>query len=429
MLYKRDIINTLFVASFPIYGIGAYISASKSPSLGYIVAVIPYVFITIFYLIDLLYKREFSVRANIWYILMLLFLLSTVASLFTALHKHLPDINRSLIMFRSVLLVMPFQAFVIVHLYNEEEKSRLVRLTLLSLSILLWLNLVGYYVFGFTNQLHSIEGRVNLPFLDGVYSGSCLLAVINLMLFYYWDAVKDNLPRLIGWMTYFVLNLLLLFLINSRLTIIVFIVVLLLLLFRVITRVNVIYWVSIFTIPILLNTGLLIYRILNLPVFVSLLKRVDLIDVTTFNGRAFLWQDALDWLWHDQRGLVFGNGYRGHYFLDITSNVAKLWNEQEPYHLHLHSTSLEILVSQGLVVLAIFLILFYKLYSYYSRAFEEKLQQGAFLGAVVFMLFIMQVDTFLYLESLGAVIFAWMLSYIAISSPQKEQMPSNNKET
>ncbi|MBL6448118.1 hypothetical protein JMN32_17500 [Fulvivirga sp. 29W222] len=420
MVYKKDIINILFVASFPIFGLGTYISASKSPSLGYLVSAAPYVLIVLFYLVDLLYRREFQIRVNIWYLTVVLFLLSTVASLFIALGKNLPDTTQSLTIARSIVILMPFQAFVVVHLYNEKG-TELVRLTFISLTLLLLINLVGYFALGLSNNLHSIEGRVNFPFIDGIYSGACLVAILSLMLAYYFRSAQKHIGWLTGWLVYFSLNLVLLFLINSRLTTMIFLVVLLLILLKAVRSVKSIYWVSVFTLPILLNTGLLIYKILNLPVFVSILKRVDLIDVSTFNGRAFLWQDAFNWLLYDQRGLLLGNGYRGHYFLEITSNVARLWNEQEAYHMHLHSTSLEILVSQGLFMLIIFFLLFYKALKYYRPALTNNEEKGMYLAILIFLLFIMEVDTFLYLESLGAIIFSWLLSYMVVDSPGKSQ--------
>ncbi|ELR68507.1 hypothetical protein C900_00341 [Fulvivirga imtechensis AK7] len=419
-MYKKDIINALFVASFPVFGIGSYISASKSPSMGYLISAMPYALIVLFYLTDLIYRRELRIRVNAWYLLMALFLMSTVASLFIALGKNLPDTTRSLTLARSILILMPFQAFVVVHLYNEKERE-LVRLTFISLSLLLLVNLAGYFVLGLSNYLHGIEGRVSFPFVDGIYSGACLVAVLSIMLLYYFPFARKHIGWLTGWILYFSLNLVLLFMINSRLTTLIFIVVMLLILLKAVSSVKSVYWVSVFTLPILLNTGLLIYKLLNLPVFAAILQRVDLIDVSTFNGRAFLWQDAFNWLLYDQRGLLLGNGYRGHYFLDITSNVAQLWNEQEAYHLHLHSTSLEILVSQGLVMLIIFLLLFYKALKHYRQALGGNQEMGALLAVLIFLLFIMQVDTFLYLDSLGAVIFSWLLSFMVVDKPGNDQ--------
>src|SRR6187402_2780905 len=90
-MYKRDIINFLFIISFPVYGIGTYVSALYSPSAGYIISILPHLLIILFYFIDILYSREFEVRINMNYYLMLVFLLSSITSFFIALDKGLPE--------------------------------------------------------------------------------------------------------------------------------------------------------------------------------------------------------------------------------------------------------------------------------------------------------------------------------------------------
>lgn len=347
---------------------------------------------------------------------MTLYTLSCVIALVVAFHKDLPETTSSLTITRSLLLFLPFQAFVAVRFYNDDPKT-LPKLVFISLSSLLAINLLGFYGLGLTNEIHSISGRINFPFMDGLYSGASLVAILSLMLLYYFKKIRNNPFLLTGWVLYFMLNLFIMFYINSRLTIMVFLIVVILQLVHATGRSKLIYWISLFTLPILLNTGQLVYRILSQPFFISILKRVDLIDVTTFNGRAFLWQDALDWLFYDQRGLLFGNGYRGHYFLGITANVAKLWHEEHPYHLHLHSSSLEILVSQGLVVYLLFLFLLYHGFRYYQKMYQQNEPQGVMLAVLIFLLFILQVDTFLYMESLGFLLFAFIISKTAVKAP------------
>src|SRR4029079_14972515 len=134
--------------------------------------------------IDLLYLGEFKLRVNSKYFLMLVFILSSIASLFVAFHKELPHEKLSLTITRSLLLIVPFHAFIAVVLYNE-TKNKLLKLTVYSLSILLAINLVGFFVLGLSNGVHSIEGRINFPFLDSFYSGASLIAIINLILLYY----------------------------------------------------------------------------------------------------------------------------------------------------------------------------------------------------------------------------------------------------
>jgi hypothetical protein len=410
---KRNIVNTLFILSFPVFGLGNYVSAISSPTAGYFLSVSFHFAIVLFYLIDLLYKREFQIRINSIYGWMTLYLISCAASLFIASAKGLPDPTFVLMVGKTILMFLPFQAFIIVSLYNEKQKDFLVRLTLIGLSLLLVFNLIGFFGLGLTNGVHSIEGRLNFPFLDGFYSGACLLAIINFLLLFYLKRNWQYPVRVLFLGGYFMANLAMLILINSRLTILIFFFVLGIYMIGLI-RARGLFWLSQFTLPILLSSGFLIYELLQLPGLSSILQRVDVEDVTTFNGRAFLWRDAMDWLMYDQRGLLFGNGYRGHYFLDLITDVAKLWNEKETHHMHLHSTSLEILVSQGLIFYVIFCFLFYKAFEYYRDRNLKKRPDGAFIPIIVFLLFVLQVDTFVYLDSLGFIIFSLLLSRAVI---------------
>lgn len=421
MLSKRDIINFLFVASFPLFGIGTYIAASKSPSGGFIVCIFAHLLIILFYLIDILYKKEFQPRINAYYFLSWLYLLTCIVSVFRALYAGLPEDNLAITIVKSIVFVTPINAFIIVVLYNDDLVERITRLTFLSLSLLLLINLFGFFVLKLSNELHSIEDRLNFPFLDGFYSGACVLTILNLMLIYYMRKLTDDPFRFACYAAYFILNLVLLYMINSRLNILIFLFVALLLSFRVIEKIKGLFISSLFTVPILLSSGLFLYQILTLPVFVTMLKRVDLQDIMTFNGRSFIWSNVMTWLTDDQRGIFWGNGFKGHYFLDLISDVAKLWNAdvKEYHHLHLHSSSFEILVSQGIFGYAIFLILFHRVYTYYKKKYQEGDPQGVFFAVAVFMLFISQVDMFVYLESSGQVIFSLLLATVLVNHKLK----------
>lgn len=433
-MYKRDIINALFILSFSVFGLGNYVSAVSSPTAGYVLSVSFHFLIILFYVIDLIYKGEFQFRLNSTYGWMTLYLISSAASLFIAAAKGLPDPTFIMMFGKTVLIFLPFQAFIIVSLYNEKKKDFLVRLSLISLSLLLFFNLLGFFGLGLTNGVHSIEGRLNFPFLDGFYSGACLLAIINFLLLYYLKKNWQYPIRVILLGGYFTLNMAMLILINSRLTILVFLLVIGIYAIRLI-RARGLFWISQFTLPILLSSGFLIYELLQLPGLSSILQRVDVEDVTTFNGRAFLWRDAMDWLLYDQRGLLLGNGYKGHYFLDLIADVAKMWNEKETHHMHLHSSSLEILVSQGLLFYILFCVLLYQTFSYFRKKSLKQHPEGAFLPVVVFLLFVLQVDTFVYMDSLGFVIFSLLLSRaviiprVNVKAGIKIQPPAVRQET
>jgi hypothetical protein len=412
---KRDIINFLFVIGFPIYGIGTYVSAVKSPSMGYMISIFPHILIIIFYFIDLLYRRKFEIRVNFYYGIMMLFLVSTIVSLFIALNQGLPEATMLIMATKGIMIIVPFHAFIFVVLYNSDDEGRLVKLTLKGLSYLLAINLVGFFGLHLTNEVHSLEGRINFPFLDGLYSGACLLAIINLLLLKFIRDPWTHPIRFASLLLYFFFNLVLFYYINSRLTMLIFLV-LIAMSFMKILRAKGVFAVSMFTIPILLSSGLILYDILTTPVFASVFQRVDVEDVTTFNGRSFLWEDAMDWLKYDQRGLLFGNGYKGHYFLDLISDVAKLWNEENTHHMHLHSTTLEILIGQGLVFYLFYVLIFYQIYIYFKKKHKEGSDEGAFFIVTLFLLFVMQVDMFVYFDSLGFMVLSFLASRAVVTS-------------
>src|SRR6185295_9413384 len=369
MLYKRDIINGLFVASFPLYGIGNFIAASRSPSIGFMVCISAHLAIILFYLIDLLYKKQFQPRVNIFYFLYWIYLATCIVAMFRALYNGLPEDNLAMTVVKCITFTAPLNAFIPLVLYNDDRLDRIIQLTFLSLTILLGLNLIGFFVLGLSNEFHSIEGRLNFPFLDGFYSGACILTNLNLMLIFYMSKTHDDPFRMGYLLAYFMLNLVLLYLINSRLNILIFLFVASLLSFRVIDKVKGLFASSLLTVPLLLSSGIVFYEILTLPVFITILKRVDITDITTFNGRSLIWNNVMSWMTDDQRGIFWGNGYKGHYFLDLITDVAKLWNSdvKDYHHMHLHSSSFEILVCQGIFGYAIFMILFHRVYTYYKK--------------------------------------------------------------
>jgi hypothetical protein len=87
-----------------------------------------------------------------------------------------------------------------------------------------------------------------------------------------------------------------------------------------------------------------------------------------------------------------------------------LWDVKEGYYLHLHSTSLEILVSQGVIFYIIYCYVFYRVYIYFKNKHREGTEEGALFPVVVFLLLMMQIDTFLYMDNLGAVLLAMLVA-------------------
>jgi O-antigen ligase len=414
MLSKKDIVNFLFIISFPVHGIGSFLS-TKSPTLGFIISVLPMFAILLFYVVDMLYKKEFRVRLNGYYFLAVIFLVSSAMALYVALTKNLPETNSWQVFGKILLIFIPFHAFIVVHLYNEGNKNSIPKLLFISLSVLLFINLVGFFVLGMQNERHSLEGRINFPYLAGVYSGASMLAIINLMLLFFTEKLTENPVRFFLAAGFFLMNMALLFFINSRLVILIFLMVLVLFLFRIPKKVKGFYLLAFLTLPLLESMGIIIYKILSLPLFASILQRVDIVDVTTFNGRLFLWEDGFNWLLIDQRGLLFGNGYKGHYFLHLIDDVAMLWHESRIHHLHMHSTVLELVIGQGIFGLLIFMLLFYVTAKYYRKEYQRNTREGTFFAITIFLLFIMQVDLFVYWDSLGFIIFSLLLAKVVLT--------------
>jgi hypothetical protein len=190
-------------------------------------------------------------------------------------------------------------------------------------------------------------------------------------------------------------------------------------LFKLGTRFAYLFLFSFFTLPLLLNTGKLIYQILSLPVFVSLLQRVDMFDIMTFNGRSLLWENVFDWMWFDQRGFIFGNGFQGHYFLGIEYDVAKLFGIKDLDSLHLHSAVLEIIVNQGIVGIILVMAVFFKTCLYFKKLYEQQANDGAFYYVLVFMMLLLHVDMLQYMDNLGSTVFSLLVARTVVKQDER----------
>lgn len=415
MLNKKDIINLLFVLSFPVFGLGAFISGNASPSVGYVIAVVPEVLILIFWLIDSMYTRSFNFRPGAMYFLCVLFLSLASYSLYVAFANHIPFISKLTTMGKIAGTLIPFQAFIPVFIYNGKDVKKVLNLTFVSLSLLLAINLFGFFALGLKNAVHSIEGRINFPFIDSFYSGSGVLIILSFMLVYYMKKSHRQPLYFTSLLLYLVFNLILIFYINSRLQILIFLPVLLLMIFNVRLRSRILFFLSVFLVPILLASTLLVYEILSQPFFEAILVRTDMRDVMTFNGRSFLWQHAIDWLLNDQRGLWFGNGFRGQYVLRLVEDVAKAWGT-ESYHLHLHSTAFEILVSTGIVGYGLFLMIMYKTFVFLGKRFANDSAEGMVFPIFFFLIYVLQVDALVYLSSAGNVFLVLLWALVTVQA-------------
>lgn len=422
MLYKKDIINFLYVISFPVAGLGSYVQGNVSPSIGSFLVIAPHILIILFYLIDSLYKRTFNFRPNGLFVAVILFLLVGCYSAYVGIVNSIPFYTKPVAIGRMAVTLIPFPAFIAVFLYNGRDIEKVIKLTFISLTSLLMLNMVGFYGLGLKNAIHSIEGRINFPFIDSFYSGSGLCVILNLMILYYMRKSNKQPLYFTRLLLFFCLNLVIIYLINSRLQVLVFLLTMVLIFFGVGLRSKLMYFFSILFIPLLLNFAMLVYQVLSLPAFEALLLRVSMRDVLTFNGRAQLWQTAMDWLVNDRTGFWFGNGHKGHYVLGLLEIEARRW-KTEPYQMHLHSTALELLVSTGVIGYGLFIFIMYKCYVWFGKQYTRKRPEGIFLFVMIFFIWVLQIDLLLYFNATLNIFLCLLWAMVTVHYKQPEVEP------
>lgn len=416
MISKRKLINFLFLIALPVYGIGCWLIVKKSPTVGYVSASMGYFLIILIWAVDRLYQRVFVPMTNRVFWLTMLYIGTLVFMYWVGLLVHrVPLLGLPNTIGQTVLTLVPFPAAVIVMMYNREaEDFDFPDLLLKSLLGLLIINYLGYGA-GMHNLMHSFPGRVSLPFATGIYDGSHLVALVNMMLlFRIKPAEFSTRPlRFFGYGGLYLINLAAMLSINSRLSFMVFLVFTALFLFKVM-KVARVYVVSLFTMPIMMSFALLIYAVLSLPLFASILGRVNKEDVTSFNGRTYIWEAVWDWVVSDRRGFWQGLGYHGHFKIGMLDEVARLWGEEDAYNLHMHSTFLEVLTSQGVLALVLFYWLMWSAYKTYRDRYIGGFSEAPLYAAMIYILFVYQIDIFVHGVFIGYVVFMTMLAYLAV---------------
>lgn len=401
LLSKRKLINDLFLISFPCYGIGMYMGIKASASLGTVFAVFPFILILLVHGLDLIYRRQVRNMVTRLYWIGLLFLLTLIWSMWKARSESFPSLQFGNTMAFTIMFIVPFHAAIVVQIRNrDQEDFDFAYLVLKSLSILVLVNIVGYAV-GLQNVVHHIDGRINLPFLLGIYDAAHLLSLINLMLLFYLKDFARKPYRFLFLLSFYLVNMLIMMSVNSRLSFMTFLLLTALFLFKLIGKARLVFPISLFLMPLLVNFALLIYWVLTLPFMTAIVSRVDKADVTTFNNRTTVWDVGWAWLEGDRSGFLFGNGYQGQYKLEGWDHIAEVFNTRDATNVHMHSTFMQTLIGQGIVGYGLFLLVMWHLVRYFRKSYLEGRQEAPLFAAVIYLLFILQIDIVCYGNDFG----------------------------
>lgn len=423
MIRKNKFINFLLVLAFPFHGLGSYVSLNINPTAGYLVAVFPCLLILTFYALDSLYQQKIQIKVNSSFIWVLLYAGVIAVSMFKCLANGVPNANIINTTAGTIMSITPFFAFIVVYFYNSDnEDFDITRPVMLSFSILLGMNVLGS-VAGVHSIAHGFEGRMSFPFFGGIYSAANVIAILSIMLLPYFKKFA-RLPVYFTLLCLFYgFNMFLFFDINSRLTTLIFLLIVGLYATNLMKGYRLLFGVSWLMVPLLLSFAFVVYQILSMPVFTAIMQRVDVEDVTTFNGRSYLWEASLDWVWNDRRGLIFGNGHKGYGVLNLFDYVVRKWNvpEEVVYDLHPHSSLFYVAICQGLFGMMCFIaILFNTMKYYFQRGAEHN--DRIFYPVMLFMLYLLQVDSFVA-EDMGLAIIAVMAAPTMIRKKELPQKP------
>ncbi|MBL7951274.1 MAG: O-antigen ligase family protein [Flavobacteriales bacterium] len=423
LLSKRKLINNLFLLSFPVYGVGMYVGYKTSISQGTVVAVLPFIAIILIHLFDLVHERRAENRVTRKYWVGLLFLISLIASMWKALAEHFPGATAANTIAYTIMFLAPFHASIIVHIRNREHDDfDFARMILISLSLFLLINLLGVAA-GMHNVLHNIEGRLNLPFVLGIYDAAHMLAMINLMLIFYMkDFAKRPGPFLLL-LGYFMLNMVLMLKVNSRLSFMTFLILLALFVFRMVGRARLMFPLSLFTMTMLTNFALLVYTILTLPFMRAIVSRVDKEDVTTFNNRTTVWDVGWNWLEKDRHGILFGHGYQGQIHLKGWDHIAEVFDVKDVQNVHMHSTFMQTLINQGIVGYALLLLVVWHTFTYFRKRYHQGALESPLFALVVYMLFILQIDIICYGNDFGNALLLCVFAMVVMDQRYIKRKP------
>lgn len=423
LLSKRKLINALFLLSFPIYGIGMYVGYKSSISQGTVVAVAGFLAIIFIHVFDLIAQRSVRnmVTAKYWW--GLLFLISLIASMWKALDERFPGATLANTVAYTIMFLAPFHAAIIVHIRNRDRPDfDFARMVLISLCLFLGINLLGVAV-GMRNVLHHIDGRLNLPFVLGIYDAAHMLAMINIMLLFYMKDPVKRPVRFLGLLVFFLVNIVLMLKVNSRLSFMTFILLMGLFMFRMVGRARLMFPLSLFTMSLLTNFALLVYTILTLPFMQAIVSRVNKEDVTTFNNRTTVWDVGWNWLEKDRHGLLLGHGYQGQIHLKGWDHIADVFNVKDVQNVHMHSTFMQTLINQGVVGYALLLVVVWFTFKYFRDRYRTDALEAPLFALVVYMLFILQIDIVCYGNDFGNALLFCVFAMVVMDPKRITRKP------
>jgi O-antigen ligase len=341
----------------------------------------------------MLYGQAPVIRVNKKFWLVMAALGSACLSIPMGLYYRSPTLTPLNGLFLVLLFLSPFLSSVVVQTYNEVRGGQfnMARLILWGFLCYFIFNMIGIGL-GMRNRLHYFPGRINPPFSMGIYDAVHTFSMLSLMLLFELEGLRKNLLKWIVMVGIFLANLAVIMSINSRLSFMILFVLTILFVTRAVKAMRGLFTVSLFTMPIMMSFALLIYQILSLPFFTTILERVSKKDITTFNGRTYMWEAAWDWLLDDRRGLLLGNGYNGQYHLRLLENVARLWSEKRSYNLHLHSALLEILINQGVIGILLMYGVYWMGYRFYRNGYINQTSMAPLYAVFTYMMFAWQID-------------------------------------
>lgn len=425
MIRKSQLFTFLYVVAFPIFGFGNYYGLKNGLSKGFMVSAAPFVAIILIHLVDVAYRRDLGrVLKPMWWLCMA-YIVTLAVSQFVALRHGIPGVQLGNALLSCLLYAAPFISSVIVVIHNRHDPAfDFGRVLFIAIGALLAFNILGYLA-GFRSFGHSFEGRANFPFLRGIYTGAHLLSIWSLMLLVRMRGAARRPVATALAIAGLLIAVFFMLKINSRLSTLIFMLLFVLFITRAIKVARGLYLISLFTLPLLLSFSLLVYNVVSTPFFATILGRVSKEDVTSFNGRSYIWEAIGDWAFNDRTGLLLGNGYKGHYALRLYEQVAVMWGEPHSYNIHSHSTFAEVLVSQGILGVALLYILFYKGFTHYRREYLRGTTQAPVFAGISYLLFIWQIDIFCYGTDIGHSILFAMLAPLCVKALPQEAPPVN----